>query len=39
MAVLDYVLDLMDFDSRFEGRRLGRPPRAIREGLGLEGDL
>ena len=27
MAILDYVLDLMEFDSRFEGSRLERPPR------------
>jgi hypothetical protein len=24
MAILDYVLDLMEFDSRFEGSRLAR---------------
>jgi hypothetical protein len=27
MAGLDYVLDLMGFDSRFEKGRFGRPPR------------
>ena len=37
MAVLDYVLDLMDFDSKFCGRRPGRSRRL--EGIGFEGDL
>jgi hypothetical protein len=36
MAVLDYVLDLMDFDSRFEGRRLERPPRLYVKALALK---
>jgi hypothetical protein len=38
MAALDYVLDLMEFDSRFRGRKLERP-EAICEGFSLERGL
>jgi hypothetical protein len=39
MAVLDYVLDLMDLDLEFRGRRLERPSEALHEGIGFEGDF
>ena len=35
MAGLDYVLDLMGFDSRFEKGRFGRPPRLYVKALVL----
>ena len=35
MAVLDYVLDLMDLDSEFRGKRLERPPRLYIKALVL----
>ena len=36
MAALDYVLDFMDLDSKFFGRRLERPPRLYIEALVLK---
>ena len=36
MAALDYVLDLMRFDSMFEGGRFGRPPRLYVKALALK---
>ena len=36
MAVLDYVLDLMDLDSEFRGKRLERPPRLYIKALVLK---
>jgi hypothetical protein len=36
MAALDYVLDLMGFDSRFGGCRFGRPPRLYVKALVLK---
>jgi hypothetical protein len=36
MAALDYVLDLMGFDSRFMGCRFGRPPRLYVKALVLK---
>jgi hypothetical protein len=36
MAALDYVLDLMRFDSMFEWRRFGRPPRLYVKALALK---
>jgi hypothetical protein len=36
MAALDYVLDLMDLDSKFCGRRFGRPLRLYVEALVLK---
>jgi hypothetical protein len=37
LAILDYVLDLMGFDSRFEGCRFGRPARLYVKALVLKG--
>jgi DNA-binding transcriptional regulator YiaG len=36
MASLDYALDLMKLDSRFEGRRLKGPPRLCMKALALK---
>jgi hypothetical protein len=36
LASLDYVLDSMGFDSRFEGRRFGRPARLYLKALVLK---
>jgi hypothetical protein len=36
MAALDRVLDLMEFDSMFEGGRFGRPPRLYVKALALK---
>jgi hypothetical protein len=36
LAGLDHVLDLMGFDSRFEGCRFGRPPRLYLKALALK---
>ena len=36
MAGLEYVLDLMGFDSRFEKGRFGRPPRLYVKALVLK---
>jgi len=36
LAILDYVLDLMGFDSRFEGCRFGRPARLYVKALVLK---
>jgi len=36
LAILDYVLDLMGFDSRFEGCRFGRPARLYLKALVLK---
>jgi hypothetical protein len=36
LAILDYVLDLMGFDSRFEKCRFGRPPRLYLKALVLK---